>query len=161
MSNNHLLVPRPPSRSSHILCETSAPAWAGHYWYNFDMVQICSNRHGVKSAPRMWKTNPEATIEDLDGKSGPGATNTSNTSDTSDTSDTSQLGRCHGPDKPGMEDDPQPVMLRYEASLGRYPVTSTNRRFPKEFCASKKIQKRSCADLCRMLTSTSMCLPRW
>ncbi|CAK9023360.1 Regulator of nonsense transcripts 1 homolog (ATP-dependent helicase UPF1) [Durusdinium trenchii] len=34
---------------------------------------------------RMWKSNPDATIEDLDGKSGP-----------------------------GMEDDPQPVMLRYE-----------------------------------------------
>eukprot|EP00434_Breviolum_minutum_P014951 symbB.v1.2.013182.t1/scaffold927.1/size151520/2 len=40
----------------------------------------------VNKLEEMWKTtNPDATIEDLDGKSGP-----------------------------GMEDDPQPVMLRYE-----------------------------------------------
>ena len=57
---------------------------------NFDMVQTCSNRPGVKFVPRMWKTNPDATIEDLDGKSGPGATSTS------DASDMSHLGRCLG-----------------------------------------------------------------
>ena len=44
---------------------------------NLDMVQTCSNCPGGKFVPRMWKTNPDATIEDLDGKSGPGATNLS------------------------------------------------------------------------------------
>lgn len=39
----------------------------------------------VNKLEEMWKTNPDATIEDLDGKAGP-----------------------------GLEDDPQPVMLRYE-----------------------------------------------
>jgi len=39
----------------------------------------------VNKLEEMWKTNPEATLEDVDGKQGP-----------------------------GLEDDPQPVMLRYE-----------------------------------------------
>lgn len=47
---------------------------------------------------RMWKTNPDATIEDLDGKSGPGPRSL-------------LFRQCWR----GMEDDPQPVMLRYEA----------------------------------------------
>eukprot|EP00928_Gymnodinium_smaydae_P007599 TRINITY_DN12722_c0_g1_i1.p1 TRINITY_DN12722_c0_g1~~TRINITY_DN12722_c0_g1_i1.p1 ORF type:complete len:1127 (+),score=208.53 TRINITY_DN12722_c0_g1_i1:492-3383(+) len=40
----------------------------------------------VNKLEEMWKTNPDATLEDLDGKTG----------------------------GPGLEDDPQPVMLRYE-----------------------------------------------
>eukprot|EP00929_Paragymnodinium_shiwhaense_P006777 TRINITY_DN110736_c0_g1_i1.p1 TRINITY_DN110736_c0_g1~~TRINITY_DN110736_c0_g1_i1.p1 ORF type:complete len:1081 (+),score=275.32 TRINITY_DN110736_c0_g1_i1:128-3370(+) len=39
----------------------------------------------VNRLEEMWKTNPDATLEDLEGKAGP-----------------------------GLEDDPQPVMLRYE-----------------------------------------------
>jgi len=39
----------------------------------------------VNKLEEMWKTNPDATLEDIDGKAGP-----------------------------GLEDDPQPVMLRYE-----------------------------------------------
>ena len=134
---------------------------------NFDMVQTCSNRPGVKFVPRMWKTNPDATIEDLDGKSGPGATSTS------DASDMSHLGRCLGTrhvKKQGMEDDPQPVMLRYEASLGRYPgyigLPDKSHLVPQgshEFCTRSRYFQRKWrfCDLCRMLTSTSMCLPRW
>jgi len=115
----------------------------------------------------MWKTNPDATIEDLDGKSGPGATSTS------DASDMSHLGRCLGTrhvKKQGMEDDPQPVMLRYEASLGRYPgyigLPDKSHLVPQgshEFCTRSRYfqTKWRFCDLCRMLTSTSMCLPRW
>ena len=57
----------------------------------------------------MWKSNPDATIEDLDGKSGPGP-----------------RSLLFLPCWTGMEDDPQPVMLRYEASSYRVMIIYDN-----------------------------------